>query len=84
MKAYKYLAKIGNLICLQEDKTDLDSLIDNFIHLDEIKPNSLNSFDVKFLACMWNEIIENRSSKTDIFSILSKFIKSRNEQLDLF
>ncbi len=82
MKVYKYLAKIGDLICLQDDKTDKDSLIDNFIHSDGIKPYSLSSFDVKFLACMWNELIENRSSNTDIFSILSKFITSRNEQLD--
>ncbi|MBI9030565.1 AAA family ATPase [bacterium] len=84
MKAGKYLARIGDLICLQEDKTDLESLIDNFIHLDAIKPFNLNSFDVKFLACMWNEIIENQSRNTDIFSILSKFITSRTEQLDSF
>jgi SpoVK/Ycf46/Vps4 family AAA+-type ATPase len=82
MKAYKYLAEIGDLICLQEDKTDLDSLIDNFINLDEIKLYSLSSFDIKFIACLWIEVIEKNTTTTDIFSILSKFITSRNEQLD--
>ncbi len=84
MKVYKYLAEIGDLICLQKDKTDLDSLIDNFINLEIIKPYSLSSFDIKFIACMWIEVIENNTTTTDIFSILSKFITSRNEHLDSF
>lgn len=84
MKVYKYLAEIGDLICLQKDKTDLDSLIDNFINLEIIKPYSLSSFDIKFIACMWIEVIENNRTTTDIFSILSKFPTSRNEQLDSF